>query len=199
METEGVVRANTRLWVVKSPSGGEFEAFAWRVQPTLFAILGRYCGGIEHELEDLVHDVLLRALLRWEQLRHLDEDAQRAWTGRVAHNCFLDRCRRKGSESSRMEALLRLHEQSEQFDDTWEPELWEFIGPEDLLQAVERLSSPKLRRTFELFLQGNSYAEIGKDTGEKPGTVGARLTRARRELRELLRETAERRRGERRR
>ncbi|QSQ24632.1 sigma-70 family RNA polymerase sigma factor [Pyxidicoccus parkwayensis] len=165
----------------------------------MFAILGRYCGGIEHELEDLVHDVLLRALLRWEQLRELDEDAQRAWAGRVAHNCFLDRCRRKGSESSRMDELLRLYELSEQQDGSWEPELWEFVNPEDLLQAVERLSSPKLRRTFELFLQGRSYAEIGKDTGEKPGTVGARLTRARRELRELLREPAERRRRERRR
>jgi RNA polymerase sigma-70 factor (ECF subfamily) len=193
------VRANTRLWVVKSPSGGEFEAFAWRVQPTLFAILGRYCGGMESELEDLVHDVLLRALLRWEQVKVLDEDAQRAWTGRVAHNCFLDRCRRKGSESSRMEALLHLQEQSEQLDETWEPELWECVGPEDLLQAIDRLSTPKLRRTFELYLQGLSYAEIGRDTGEKPGTVGARLTRARRELRELLREPAERRRREQRR
>jgi DNA-directed RNA polymerase specialized sigma24 family protein len=62
---------------------------------------------------------------------------------------------------------------------------------------VERLSSPKLRRTFELFLEGNSYAQIGRDTGENPGTVGARLTRARRELRELLRAPAERRRRER--
>ncbi|MBZ4422430.1 RNA polymerase sigma factor [Myxococcus sp. RHST-1-4] len=193
------MRARARLWVVKSPLGGEFESFAWRIQPTLFAILGKYCAGIEHELEDLVHDVLLRALLRWEHLKLLDEDAQRAWTGRVAHNCFLDRCRRKGSEASRMEALLHLHEQSEQLGEDWEPELWEFVGPEDLLQAIEGLSSHKLRRTFELYLQGLSYAEIGRDTGDKSGTVGARLTRARKELRALLREPAERRRRERRR
>lgn len=191
------MRANTKLWVVKAPSGEEFEAFAWRVQPTLFAILGRLCGGIEHELEDLVHDVLLRALLHWEHLRVLGEDAQRAWTGRVAHNCFLDRCRRRGSESSRLEALLRVQAQSEQYDDTWEPELWEFVTPEDLRAAVARLSSPKLQRTFELFIEGRSYAEIGRETGEKPGTVGARLTRARRELRGLLRERAEQRRSER--
>lgn len=191
------MRARARLWVVKSPPGGEFESFAWRIQPTLFAVLGKYCGGMEHDLEDLVHDVLLRALLRWEQLKRLDEDAQRAWTGRVAHNCFLDRCRRKGSEASRMESLLHLHEQAEQLDESWEPELWEFIGPDELLQAIERLSKPRLRRTFELYLQGLSYAEIGADTGDKPGTVGALLTRARKELRELLREPAERRRQER--
>ena len=189
--------------VVPPPPGGgfgagrEFEDFAWRIQPTLFAILGRYCGGMEQDLEDLVHDVLLRALLRWEQLKLLAEDAQRAWTGRVAHNCFLDRCRRRGSEASRVEALLRLHEQSEQLDDDWEPELWEFVGPEDLLQAIGRLSNPKVRRTFELHLQGLSYAEIGADTREKPGTVGARLTRARKELRGLLKGPAERRRQER--
>ncbi|MFP2912810.1 RNA polymerase sigma factor [Pyxidicoccus sp. 3LFB2] len=182
---------------MKSPAGSGFEAFAWRVQPTLFSILRKYCGGMEQDLEDLVHDVLLRALLRWSHLKHLDEDAQRAWTGRVAHNCFLDRCRRKGSESNRMAALLHLHEQSEQLDETWEPELWEFVGPEDLLHAIDGLSSPKLRRTFELYLQGLSYAEIGRDTGEKAGTVGARLSRARRELRALLHEPAERRRQER--
>ena len=190
------MRARARLAIVKSPLGGAFEAFAWRIQPTLFAVLGRYCGGKEQDLEDLVHDVLLRALLRWEQLKHLDEDAQRAWTARVASNCFLDRCRRKVSEASRMESLLHVHELSER-DDTWEPELWELVGPEDLLAAIERLSSPKLRRTFELHLQGLSYAEIGRDTGEKAGTVGARLTRARRELRALLHEPAARRRRER--
>jgi RNA polymerase sigma-70 factor (ECF subfamily) len=183
--------------VVKSPLGGEFEAFAWRVQPTLFAILGKYCGGMEQDLEDLVHDVLLRGLLRWEQLKTLDEDAQRAWMGRVAHNCFLDRCRRRGSEASRMEALLHMHEQSQELDEGWEPELWEFVGPEDLLQAIDRLSTPKLRRTFELYLQGLSYAEIGADTGDKAGTVGARLSRARKELRVLLHEPAARRRRER--
>ncbi len=193
------MRANRRLWVVKSPAGGGFEAFAWRVQPTLFSVLGRYCGGMEHDLEDLVHDVLLRALLRWSEVKHLDEDAQRAWTGRVAHNCFMDRCRRKGSESNRLAALLHLHEQFEQPHETWEPELWEFVGPDDLLQAIDKLSSPKLRRTFELYLQGHSYAEIGRDTGEKPGTVGARLSRARRELRVLLKEPAEQRRQERKR
>lgn len=194
------MRARARLWVVKSPlgsPGGDFESFAWRIQPTLFAILGKYFGGIESDLEDLVHDVLLRALLRWEHLKLLDEDSRRAWTGRVAHNCFLDRCRRKGSEASRMEALLHLHEQAERAEEDWEPELWEFVGPEDLLQAVEALSNPKLRRTFELYLRGLSYAEIGSDTGDKPGTVGARLTRARRELRALLLEPAERRRRER--
>ncbi len=191
------MRARARLWVVKSPLGGEFEAFAWRVQPTLFAILGKYCGGMEQDLEDLVHDVLLRGLLRWEQLKTLDEDAQRAWMGRVAHNCFLDRCRRRGSEASRMEALLHMHEQSQELDEGWEPELWEFVGPEDLLQAIDRLSTPKLRRTFELYLQGLSYAEIGADTGDKAGTVGARLSRARKELRVLLHEPAARRRRER--
>nr|WP_211194074.1 RNA polymerase sigma factor [Pyxidicoccus fallax] len=185
------------MWVVKAPQGGGFEAFAWRIQPTLFAILGKYCGGIESDLEDLVHDVLLRALLRWEHVKLLDEDAQRAWMGRVAHNCFLDRCRRRGSEANRMEALLHMHEQSERFDEEFEPELWEFVGPEDLLQAIEKLSSPKLRRTFELYLQGLSYAEIGAETGDKSGTVGARLTRARQELRVLLRKPAEQRRQER--
>lgn len=190
------MKGKPQLWVLTSPPGSAFETFASRTQPFLFMILGKYCGGIEHELEDLVHDVLLRTLLRWEQLQHLEEEAQRGWLARVAHNCFLDRCRRKASEANRVEALLRISEQSRD-DEDLEPELWEFISSHDLKQALEQLKNDKERRAFELHLQGLSYAEIGAQMGARPGTVGAWLTKARVGLRELLRATAEQRRTER--
>lgn len=188
--------AKPKLWVLTSPPVNEFETFAWRVQPFLFLVLGKHCRGMEHEIEDLVHEVLLRTMLRWEKLRRLDEAEQRAWLGRVATNCFLDRCRRKESEANRVTELLRISEEARQ-DDAHEPELWEFITPEDLKEALARLESDKERGAFELFLQGLSYAEIGARLGAKSGTVGAWLTRARHGLRELLRETAEKRRLER--
>lgn len=191
------MRAKPKLWALVSPPGSEFEAFAWRTQPFLVLVLGKYCGGIEHDLEDLVHDVLLRTLLRWEQLKPLPEAEQRAWLARVAHNCFLDRCRRRSSEANRVEGLLRISEESRQDEDWQEPQLWEFITPADLKEALARLPNDKERRAFELHLQGLSYAEIGKQLGARPGTVGAWLTRARQGLRELLRATAERRRMER--
>lgn len=189
--------AKPKLWVMATPPQSEFETFAWRVQPFLFMVLGKHCRGIEHEIEDLVHEVLLRTMLRWDKLKHLEEAEQRAWLGRVATNCFLDRCRRKESEANRVEALLRISEEFRQDDDVHEPELWEFITPQDLKGALERLDNEKERDAFQLHLQGLSYAEIGARLGARPGTVGAWLTRARQGLRELLRETAEKRRMER--
>jgi RNA polymerase sigma-70 factor (ECF subfamily) len=191
------MRAKPKLWVA-SPPANEFETFAWRVQPFLFLVLGRHCRGMAHETEDLVHEVLLRTMLRWDKLKLLDEAGQRAWLGRVATNCFLDRCRRRESEANRVTELLRISEQSRD-DDAREPELWEFITPEDLKEALARLDNQKERAAFELFLQGLSYAEIGERLGARSGTVGAWLTRARQGLRELLQATAEKRRLERRR
>nr|BDT36137.1 sigma-70 family RNA polymerase sigma factor [Myxococcus sp. MH1] len=194
------MRSRPRLRVVEPPSGApgsDFEAFARQYQPLLFAILRKYCVGIEHEVEDLVHDVLLRALLRWEHLQRWDCFKQRSWLGRVAENCFLDRCRRRRSESDRLRGLLELSVDAEEHDGLEQDELWGYVGVEDLRWALSFLS-PTLRRTFELYLQGWSYSRIARETGVAPGTVGARLHHARLELREVLRETAERRRRERR-
>jgi RNA polymerase sigma-70 factor (ECF subfamily) len=149
-----------------------------------------------YDLEDLVQDVLHRTLLRWDQLRRLPEAEQRAWLARVAHNCFLDRCRRRASEDHR-KSWFSDSEEDRRDDDAQEPQLWEFITTADLRQALERLENDNERNAFELHLQGLSYAEIGKQLGARSGTVGAWLTRARHGLRELLRTTAETRRTER--
>lgn len=190
------MKGKLTLSVVRSPSM-QFETFASRTRPFLFTVLAKYCRGIEHELDDLVQDVLLRALLHWEQqLKNLEEEARRGWLARVAHNCFLDRCRRKASEARRVGEAPRSSEHSRQ-DEDLEPELWEFISSQDLKQGLEQLKNDKERRAFELHLQGLSYAEIGAQMGARPGTVGAWLTKARVGLRELLRATAEQRRTER--
>ncbi|MCP3100106.1 sigma-70 family RNA polymerase sigma factor [Myxococcus sp. K15C18031901] len=190
------MRAKPRLTVVGRETDRPefaFEQFAQHFQPPLFRVLGKYCRGSEQEVEDLVHDVLLRALLRWGELRHWQEASQRAWLVRVAKNCYLDRYRRRRSEEDRLQALFRLQEDSD--DGGEEDELWRYIEVADL-QAVLPYLPPKVRTTFELYLQGLSYARISELTGEPPGTVGARLTQARRLLRELLKETAEARRRE---
>ncbi|MCE9668142.1 sigma-70 family RNA polymerase sigma factor [Myxococcus stipitatus] len=190
------MHAKPRLTVVGTESEGPafaFERFAQHFQPPLFRMLGKYCRGTGAEVEDIVHDVLLRALLRWGELCHLEESAQRAWLVRVAKNCYLDRYRRRRSEEDRLQALFRLQEGFD--DDAVEDELWRYVDVSDL-HAVLPLLTPKVRVTFELYLQGLSYARISQQTSEPSGTVGARLTQARRMLRELLRETAESRRRE---
>ncbi|WP_241758069.1 RNA polymerase sigma factor [Myxococcus landrumensis] len=190
--------ARPELRVVKPPGCApveEFEVFARQFQPILFAILRKSCAGMEHEAEDLVHDVLLRALLRWEDLQHWDAFKQRCWLGRVAKNCFLDRIRRRRSEADRLRSLLNLQDEFDGDDVAAQEELWGHVGEEDLKRALGFLSV-RLRHTFELFLQGMTYARIAQETGVPSGTVGARLHHARLELREVLRETAERRRRE---
>ncbi|MCP3057447.1 RNA polymerase sigma factor [Myxococcus sp. K38C18041901] len=174
-----------------------FETFGRQWQPLLFGILRKYCGGSSHEVEDIVHDVLLRALLQWDELQHWEAPKQRAWLGRVAKNCFLDRCRRRSSELDRLSALLALSADVDAPDEAEQNELWGYIEMEDLRWALGFLP-PTLRQAFELHQQGWSYASIAQVAGVKQGTVGARLHDARAALHERLKETAEKRRRERR-
>src|SRR5262245_25506814 len=113
----------------------EYAAFAIRYQPVLFAIARNICGRSASDCEDLVQDVLLRALLKWDRLQGLSDAALRAWVGRVLKNCFLDRCRRQGAEEVRVNALSNVTRLFVEPEDAQDLELWECITEEELRTA----------------------------------------------------------------
>ncbi|MBN8472165.1 sigma-70 family RNA polymerase sigma factor [Corallococcus exiguus] len=182
---------------VREGSGGEFAAFAIRHQPVLVAIARNVCGKSASDCDDLVQDVLLRALLQWERLKRWPEPARRAWLVRVLHNRFLDQCRRQGAETDRRVDLHNVHMLFEDPEDAPEPEQWECVTEDELRQAVARLNE-KLRQAFELHARGLRHAEIARRMNTpSAGTVGTWLFHARRRLKAMLHDTAERRRQER--
>ncbi|MCY1043268.1 RNA polymerase sigma factor [Corallococcus sp. bb12-1] len=173
-------------------SDREYATFALRHQPILLAVARNICGRGANECDDLVQDVLLRALLKWDKLQEWSEPAKRAWLVRVLHNRFLDRCRRRGTETAQVLGLSNVHKLFED-PEAPDPELWECVTEAELREAVCSLP-PNLRRTFELHAQGLRHAEIGQQLGAPVGTVGTWLFHARHRLREKLRGSAEARR-----
>ncbi|NOK35246.1 RNA polymerase sigma factor [Corallococcus exercitus] len=170
----------------------EYADFAVRYQPTLMAVAWNICGGNATARDDLVQDVLLRALLKWDTLSDWTEPERRAWLVRVMHNRFLDQCRRQRTEATHVVNLGNVHKLLEE-PEAPDPELWECVTEAELLQAVMSLPF-NLRRTFELHSEGLRHAEIGRRLGAPVGTVGTWLYHARLKLRDQLRDTAETRR-----
>ncbi|WP_211487125.1 MULTISPECIES: RNA polymerase sigma factor [Corallococcus] len=170
----------------------EYADFAVRHQPILMAVARNICGGNATVCDDLLQDVLLRALLKWDTLRGWAEPARRAWLVRVLHNRFLDQCRRSRTEATTAINLGNVHKLFEE-PESRDQELWEFITEPELLKAVSALPF-NLRRTFELHSEGLRHAEIGRRLGAPVGTVGTWLYHARLKLRDQLRDMAEARR-----
>lgn len=131
--------------------------------------------------DDLVQD-LYEKLMRGNQP---PEGANyRAWLGRVLHNLFIDKIRRK--QTLREEALEQpaVAAPTSGDDETW----WQRLTLDQIRAAVARLPE-ELRRTYELFeLERKSYDEIAATMKIAKNTVGTRISRARERLRVMLTE-----------
>lgn len=123
----------------------------------------------QHDADDIFQEVFLRVT----QHRPVfdSEDHEKAWILRVTLNCL----------KSHWRAAWRRH-------DVPLDERIPFPAPEEraLDDALRRIS-PKYRAAVHLFYyEGYSAEEIAYMTGEKPSTIRTRLTRARAQLRDLL-------------
>ena len=159
-------------------------AFAEQVLPHEAALLAAalaLCGGCHDEARDLVQDTLERALRSFESSG--PQTSVRSWLVAIAHNLFIDRCRR----NQRGPRLVDIDgaDVGEVSPDEPAP-AWAEIGPAELRAAVARLDA-EFRVVFELFeFERRSYDEISAQLGVPKSTVGTRLVRARRKLRRLL-------------
>jgi RNA polymerase sigma-70 factor (ECF subfamily) len=130
--------------------------------------------------DDLVQDVLERTL-RSPMPAGANE---RAWLGRVMHNLFIDKLRRR---QARREDLSP--EMIDTARDVVEQRVWwDSLTEEQVRAAVARLPADQ-RTTFELFaFDHRSYDEIAAQLGIAKATVGTRILRARQKLRAILTE-----------
>jgi RNA polymerase sigma-70 factor (ECF subfamily) len=129
--------------------------------------------------DDLVQDVLERTL------QHLDRLPpgvdHRAWMTRVMRNLFIDHVRRRAA--SPVAASLEV----EPVAPPPEPrEWWERLDADDIRAQLQQVPK-ELRGAFDLFaLEGCSYDTIAARLGVPKATVGTRIWRARRKLKQLF-------------
>ncbi|MCZ6503818.1 MAG: RNA polymerase sigma factor [Gammaproteobacteria bacterium] len=128
--------------------------------------------------EEVLQDI---ALAVWQSLPRLQEPGKaKAFVLRIAHNKSVDHVARQ----------VRQVKSSAQADETAaktnpETELSEDQGQTRLLMAVRRLPI-RHRQVVSLLLEGMSYKEIAEILDISASNVGARVNRAKTQLKEIL-------------
>jgi RNA polymerase sigma-70 factor (ECF subfamily) len=127
---------------------------------------------------DLVQDTLERALRRFRPGAIANV---RSWLFAILRNRFIDHCRSGQYRLTLLPANLLAPVNAPATNPAWAT-----ITPEQLALAVRALDD-EFRVVFELFeVEHRSYDEIAARLGIAKNTVGTRLVRARRKLRDAL-------------
>jgi RNA polymerase sigma-70 factor (ECF subfamily) len=130
--------------------------------------------------DDLVQEVHIRALRHYGSLRNPENPLP--WLLTILRRTFVDLLRQRGSEP-----LKEPLEGVDVPEPSPEPDpVWRSVTETQLRAAVEQLPED-LRDCYRMHaLEGHDYARIVATLKIPSGTVGTRLLRARKKLRELL-------------
>lgn len=159
-----------------------FAAFAREHEAALHATAMRLCGNTT-DARDLVQDTFERGLRNLAKYK-VGTDG-RAWLFTILHHLFIDRCRSRTRER-RADVSAEDVEERIAAPEAEAVPTWASISPEQLREALEKIPE-EFRTVYRLHaLEGRSYVEIAERLGIPKATVGTRLIRARRKLKELL-------------
>ncbi len=179
--------ASLRSRVMRSRASSSFDAALREHYDALVTVATRLARD-SADAHDLVHDTVERALRGFETLR--PESNVRAWLFTILRNAFLDRCRKRSALGS-AEPIDELQIAAEPPEEADEPPAWTSVTAEQLREAIGGLGE-EFRVVYLLHaIEGASYLEIAERLGIPPRTVGTRLLRARRKLRDILTSTVE--------
>lgn len=133
------------------------------------------------DASDLVQDTLERGLRAWGNVT--PNTNVRAWLAVILNNLFIDRCRR----GSAVAAPVSLDDRALHVaQPAREPEpAWAHLGEVDVRAALAQVQAD-FRDVYRLHLDGLSYEAIATRLAIPRATVGTRLLRARRQLRDIL-------------
>ena len=157
------------------------RAFAQAVrehEALLTGIARRLCGN-DADAADLVHDTYERALRAWD--RYSDRGNLRSWMVAILNNLFIDRCR-KTRRTPRTEAIDDLELPA---PEPVAPPAWSTVTEAQVDAALGTIGA-EFRRVYELHALGRSYDEIATELNIAKATVGTRLIRARKKLKDAL-------------
>nr|WP_315383189.1 sigma-70 family RNA polymerase sigma factor [uncultured Sphingomonas sp.] len=159
------------------------EQMIAEVQP-LVPAMRRYARAMlrhREDADDLVQDVLERALAHWRSRR--GAASLRAWLFAILHNLALDRLRRRARRGP--EAAI------DSVPEQWlavPAEQERTIAQQDLLAQLALLPEDQRAVLLLVGVEDLSYAEAAAVLGVPLGTVMSRLSRARERLRRQLEE-----------
>ncbi len=160
------------------------ETYAAAVRAHEAALRGvalRLCRS-QSDAHDLVQDTLERGLRGYDRLPAGSN--VRAWLLSILRNRFIDQCRRHAREQREEADVAREQLAAAEGPDADPP--YYAISIESLRAAVDKLAD-EFRVVYRLHaLEGRSYIEIADRLQIPKATVGTRLIRARRKLRDLL-------------
>jgi RNA polymerase sigma-70 factor, ECF subfamily len=148
--------------------------------PALRARARALCRG-HVDSEDVVQDAIVRALRTKQPLR--ENSRARAWLLAIVYSTFADMRRRQ----RRCWTLTSEIEPADlPADEPTQPRPWHGIEDDDVRAAVTCLSD-EMQTTYRMFaVEGRPYAEIAARMRVAQATVGSRIHRSRRKLRNLL-------------
>jgi RNA polymerase sigma-70 factor (ECF subfamily) len=159
-----------------------FAAFAREHESALHSKALRLCGN-PTDARDLVQDTFERGLRNLARYRPGTDG--RAWLMTILTHLFIDRCRSKTRERRADVSAEELEERIAAPEADAVP-AWAAITPEQLREALEQIPE-EFRTVYRLHtMEGRSYLEISERLGIPKATVGTRLIRARKKLKDLL-------------
>lgn len=155
---------------------------AWAdAEPVLRRIAKRLCAD-NADARDLVQDTFERAV---RQGIRPEVHSACAWLTRIMNNLFIDRCRAAARHPNH-EAFEDQHSNVTELESDVPEPAWTQITVEDIREALEQID-PVYRDVYRLHtFEHLSYAQIAEQLSIQRITVGTRLSRARKRLREVL-------------
>ena len=170
-----------RRRVVAETGPREFNALIAEHLPRLRARAMQLCRN-HLDPDDLIQDALERAFQAFDTLR--DRESVRPWLLRIVSNTFFDAIRKQRARPQLVPLDHAAEIESEAAAS--EPLPWEHIDTAMHRAAIDRLPDD-MRDTYRMnAIEGQDYASIAAALNIPKSTVGTRLLRARRRLRELL-------------
>jgi RNA polymerase sigma-70 factor (ECF subfamily) len=150
-------------------------------KPALAQIADRLCATAA-DASDLLQDTLERAT---RQGIPADVRNPRAWLATIMHNLFIDRCR-SAQRQPIHEPLDEQHTDAVTSIDTTEEPAWGRATLDDVRAALDQID-PTFARVYKLHaFEHRSYEQIAGMLKIERVTVGTRLNRARKMLRQVL-------------
>lgn len=153
-------------------------------QAELFRYL-RFIGADYPVAEDLLQETFLRAFQAKAAPALHDHTARRAWLRRIAHNLFVDHCRRRGRSPVSFDS-----DAADTAEVFWSREFYQhdegFGCMEALEQCMKRLSASQRELVDSFYAARRSREEIASSLGISPSGVKAALRRIRESLGECI-------------
>ena len=160
---------------------GSLQATLVDAEPTLTRLAERLCAS-QADMLDLIQDTFERAVR--QGLPH-GVRSPRAWLATIMHNLFIDRCRAAARRPS-CEVLAEDHGDILPLEAHPPEPPWSQITVEDIRDALDELD-PTFRDVYVSYtFDHRSYEQIAEQLSIQRVTVGTRLTRARKKLRDIL-------------